>query len=83
MTGMWILIVVLAAVGLAFVLAGRYGNSPESTSTHRSADGADDDSASDDLYSGVDRPAGPDATTMDPDALGGDQSPPRRGGPKS
>jgi hypothetical protein len=31
---------------------------------------------SDQLYRGVDRPAGPDAEVMDPDRLGGDRQPP-------
>jgi hypothetical protein len=33
-------------------------------------------STSDQLYRGVDRPAGPDAEVMDPDRLGGDLQPP-------
>lgn len=70
------LVVVIAAVILiagvvAWFLLNRQhpertaGHAPPSTGT-----------TSEQLYGGADRPAGPDAETMDPDQLGGDQRPP-------
>lgn len=50
---------------------------PESAASHHPA-GEGPSSTSDELYAGSDRPAGPDAESMNPDAIGGDQSPPRQ-----
>lgn len=53
-----------------FVLARKH---PENAATHDDASPA---TTSENLYAGVDRPAGPDAEPMDPDELGGDQRAP-------
>ena len=54
-----------------FLLARKH---PENASTH---DDASPISTSDQLYAGSDRPAGPDAESMDPDEIGGDHRAPR------
>ena len=60
-----------AAVVAWFVLGRGY---PEGV-TRRGA--ATTETTPEVVYGGADRPAGPDAEPMDPDALGGDRRPPR------
>jgi hypothetical protein len=57
-----------AAVVAWFVLGRGY---PEGVTRRGAA------TTSEVVYGGADRPAGPDAEPMDPDALGGDHRPPR------
>jgi hypothetical protein len=62
--------VAVAAVVAAFVTTRRH---PERSATHVDSER---ETTSDRLYGKADRPAGPDAETMDPDRLGGDPRPP-------
>ena len=69
-----VVVAVLLTVGCVawFLLVRKH---PENAATH---DDASPTTTSGRLYAGVDRPAGPDAETMDPDELGGDHRPPQR-----
>lgn len=72
MTTLFIVIGILAAGGaIAWFLFNR--QNPENMALHH---GRTTETTSEQMYGGADRPAGPDATTMDPDALGGDHRPP-------
>lgn len=69
------LVIILAIVATAaavgwFVLQRR---NPERAASHTQPDTV---TTSERLYETADRPAGPDAETMDPDRLGGDHRPP-------
>ena len=71
-----IIVVVAALLATAvcvawFLLARKH---PENAATH---DDAPPTSTSDQLYAGADRPAGPDAESMDPDEIGGDHRAPQ------
>lgn len=72
---------VAIVVGAVILIVGVVGwfllnrQHPENAAGHSSPR---TDTTSDDLYRGSDRPAGPDAETMDPEDLGGDQHPPER-----
>ncbi|MDW3213664.1 MAG: hypothetical protein R8G01_06705 [Ilumatobacteraceae bacterium] len=71
-----IIVIVAACVATVacvawFLLVRRH---PERTASH---DDTSSTTPSDELYGGVDRPAGPDAETMRPGDLGGDQRSPR------
>lgn len=70
--------VLAAIVVIGWMLLQR--NVPEEMSTH---DDAPPTTTSEELYKGVDRPAGPDAEVMDPDALGGDHRPPTSSHPEA
>ncbi|WP_040494758.1 hypothetical protein [Ilumatobacter nonamiensis] len=65
--------VLAATAAIGWFFANR--QHPETTSQHEEHV---TDTRSERFYDGADRPAGPDATTMDPDALGGDHRPPER-----
>lgn len=72
-----VIVIAVVATGLTigwFFTARRV---PESAASHESLRQNEPPTTSDDLYAGSDRPAGPDAETTDPDALGGDQSLPQ------
>ncbi len=81
----WMMIVLLIGVLLtagAVAWTALHSNRPEDGSSNSSlfggataADGAPT-TESGEYYKGADRPAGPDAEVMNPDLLGGDQSPP-------
>jgi len=71
-----VIIIVIAGVLLAAAVGWLLTPSPERDASH--VDTGPSRLRSDDLYRGSDRPAGPDAEVMDPEALGGDQRPPRR-----
>lgn len=72
MTTLLIVIGVLAAASaIAWFLFNR--QNPENMASHGERT---PETTAEQLYGGADRPAGPDATTMDPDALGGDHRPP-------
>lgn len=71
-------VIVIIAASLAtvacvawFLLSRQH---PENAASH---DDTATTSTSDELYEGVDRPAGPDAESMDPDDFGGDHRTPR------
>jgi hypothetical protein len=70
-----VIIIVLAGVLLAAAVGWLLTPSPGHNQDRVDADPSR--LRSDDLYRGSDRPAGPDAEVMDPEALGGDQRPPR------
>lgn len=74
-------IVVGVAAALA-VVAWFFMNrqNPEQSASHSDAAAS---TTSEELYGGVDRPAGPDAETMDPDMLGGDHRPPTSAKPEA
>jgi hypothetical protein len=70
-----IIVIVVAALATAgavayFLLARKH---PENSASH---DAVPRTSTSEELYGGADRPAGPDAESMDPDDFGGDHRPP-------
>lgn len=88
MTNIWTAPAVFAAVSTPAVVAIIFGiaagivvvvwffvnrQNPERAATHSDAAPS---TTSAQLYEGADRPAGPDAETMDPDMLGGDHRPP-------
>lgn len=64
--------IVAAVVAIGWFVLNR--QHPENVSWH---DDHVTETTSEQLYGSADRPAGPDASTMDPDALGGDHRPPR------
>lgn len=70
-----IVVIVLAVAAAAVVVAWFFLNrrNPERAATH---DTGIAESRSGRFYEGADRPAGPDAETMDPEQLGGDHRPP-------
>jgi hypothetical protein len=70
-----IAVIVLAVAATVVVVAWFFLNrqNPERAARH---DTDVTTSRSGRFYEGADRPAGPDAETMDPDQLGGDQRPP-------
>lgn len=72
MTTFLIILAVVATVAVVcwFLFQRQH---PENAATHTPADTV---TTSDQLYKTADRPAGPDAETMDPDQLGGDHRPP-------
>jgi hypothetical protein len=72
-----VVLLVAAAVGLA-VLAWFFGQRahPEDLNTHEAPGDQPEPTDDHDFYELVDRPAGPDAETMDPGRLGGDHRPP-------
>lgn len=76
MTALTIVAAVFLVVGVStwFLLARKH---PEQAASHEALDV--ETTRSDDLYQGVDRPAGPDAESMNPEQLDGDQHPPRAG----
>lgn len=63
---------VCAVAVVAWFVIGR--GHPEGAARHGPAA---TETTSERLYGGADRPAGPDAEPMDPDALGGDHRPPQ------
>lgn len=63
--------VIATVVTIGWFLVNR--QNPENMSSHEDRG---TESTSEQLYESADRPAGPDATTMDPDSLGGDHRPP-------
>lgn len=69
------LVIILAVVATAAVVAWFIVNrqNPERAARHSQPDTV---TTSERLYETADRPAGPDAETMDPDQLGGDHRPP-------
>jgi hypothetical protein len=69
------LVIILAIAATVAVVAWFVLNrqNPEQSATH-SLPGTG--TTSEQLYETADRPAGPDAETMDPDQLGGDHRPP-------
>lgn len=71
------IIVVVAAALLTVVCVAWFvftRKHPENAATHGDAPPPTESGG---LYDGVDRPAGPDAESMDPDDIGGDHRPPR------
>jgi hypothetical protein len=72
MTTFVIIVAVLATLAVVgwFALNRQH---PETAATHVPTDTT---TTSEQLYRTADRPAGPDAETMDPDGLGGDHRPP-------
>ena len=72
---MTVAVIVVSVVALVLVVGWFLmpKNHPEDAASHGEPTTA---STSDQLYKGVDRPAGPDAEVMDPEALGGDLRPP-------
>ena len=72
MTTLVIILAIAATVAIvAWFLLNR--QNPEQAATHSQPDTV---TTSEQLYKTADRPAGPDAETMDPDQLGGDHRPP-------
>jgi hypothetical protein len=71
-------IVVVVAAALATVACVAWflfsRKHPERAATHSDAPAT---TRSEELYGGADRPAGPDAESMDPDDIGGDHRTPR------
>lgn len=69
------LVIILAIAATAAVVAWFVLNRkhPEGSATHSQPGTV---TTSERLYETADRPAGPDAETMDPDQLGGDHRPP-------
>lgn len=63
--------VVAAVVAVAWFVLGRH---PEQSASHDTAGNVSSttETRSEQIYGGADRPAGPDAESMDPDAFGGD-----------
>jgi hypothetical protein len=72
---MEIVVIVLAVIAAGAAVAWFFLNRqhPETAAEH---DFHVPETRSEQLYDGVDRPAGPDAEPMDPERLGGDQRPP-------
>jgi hypothetical protein len=72
---MTVAVIVISVVATVAVIAWfvRPRNHPEDAATHGDQTTV---TTSDQLYGGVDRPAGPDAEVMDPERLGGDLRPP-------
>lgn len=72
MTTLVIILAIAATVAVVgwFVFQRQH---PEDSATHSPPDTL---TTSEQLYETADRPAGPDAETMDPDQLGGDHRPP-------
>ncbi len=68
--------IILAIVVTVAVVAWFFVNrqNPEQAASHPTADAT---TTSERLYETADRPAGPDAETMNPDQLGGDHRPPQ------
>ena len=66
-----VIILAIAAAAVAWFIFNR--QNPERSASHSRPDTV---TTSERLYKTADRPAGPDAETMDPDRLGGDQRPP-------
>ncbi|MEP1123635.1 MAG: hypothetical protein ABJH68_07075 [Ilumatobacter sp.] len=77
-----VVVIVLGAVAAVGVIGWMFlqRNVPEEMSTH---DDTPPTTTSEELYEGADRPAGPDAEVMDPDALGGDHRPPASSSPEA
>ena len=72
MTTLVIILAIAATVAtVAWFVLNR--QNPEQAATHTQAGTV---TTSERLYETADRPAGPDAETMDPDQLGGDHRPP-------
>jgi hypothetical protein len=69
------LVIILAVVATVAVVAWFFLNrqNPERSAQHSQPGTV---TTSERLYETADRPAGPDAETMDPDQLGGDHRPP-------
>ncbi len=69
------LVIILAIAATVAFVAWFFLNrqNPETAATHTRDDTV---TTSEQLYETADRPAGPDAETMDPDQLGGDHRPP-------
>jgi hypothetical protein len=69
------LVIILAVVATVAVVAWFFLNrkNPERAARHSQPGTV---TTSERLYETADRPAGPDAETMDPDQLGGDHRPP-------
>jgi hypothetical protein len=73
-----VVLIVVIAVGvaaLAWFFAQRAH--PEDLNTHEAPGDQPEPTDSHDFYARADRPAGPEAETMDPENLGGDHRPPR------
>ena len=73
-------VVLILAAGLAVAVLAWFlaqGNDPEDLDTHEAPGDQPEPTESYEYYELADRPAGPDAETMDPDDLGGDHRPPR------
>ncbi len=73
MTTLVIILAIAATVGVVAWFIFQRQN-PERAASHTEPDTI---TTSERLYETADRPAGPDAETMDPDRLGGDHRPPR------
>jgi hypothetical protein len=74
----FVVLILAAALGVAalgWFLFQR--NHPEDFITHEAPGDQPEPSENYEYYELVDRPAGPDAETMDPENLGGDHRPPR------
>lgn len=71
-------VVIIGIVAVAAVVIWFFFNRqhPENAAGHATPADDTNETTSDRLYRGADRPAGPDAEPMDPGSLGGDQSPP-------
>lgn len=74
-----IVVLIVAIVASAAVLAWFFAQRahPEEFITHEAPGDQPEPSENYEYYELVDRPAGPDAETMDPENLGGDHRPPR------